>query len=294
MGAPPISFLLDPLALLVIGFLAGKGYYLLTAFGDRLFRRGALKKELVVAGAFAVFVFWAYSALLYLNVIYFPWPLPRWYVGIDWMLNSGLPLGLTRTSGSDVVAIILFAAYPLWFYAGTRLGLSGHRQTSAQRLRERNRIVRDLVATTFPKGGAIPPGASEVDSAALVESLFKKIPKLFDDALTILFFVFDSRFLVLAFTGRFKRFVDLDGDERVTSEKLKYLQAWNSNSFLVSIVQVLRVTGSYGYYTRPQVYKLLDYGGPMTPNLPPWFSPGTTAESLSNPVAAASDVSDAK
>jgi hypothetical protein len=288
LGAPPISFLLDPPALLIIGFLAGKGYYLLTVFGDRLFRRGGLKKELVLAGAVVVFIFWAYSALLYLDVIYFPWPLPRWYGGIDWMLNSGLPLGLTRTSGSDVAAIIFFAAYPLWFYAGTRLGLSGGRQTNAQRLRERNRIVKDLVATAFPKGGAIPPGASEVDSAALVGSLFNKIPKLFDDALTILFFVFDSRFLVLAFTGKFKRFVDLDDDEGVTSEKLKYLQAWNSNSFLVSIAQVLRVTASYGYYTRPQVYKVLDYAGPMTPSLPLWFNLGPTAGSPAAPVAGAS------
>ena len=285
-----MSFLLDPLALLFLGFVSGKSYYLLAVFGDRLLRRGSLKKELLLAGMTTVAIFWAYSALLYVSVIYFPWPLPRWYVGTDWMLNSGLPLGLTRTSGSDVAAIILFAAYPLWFYAGTRLGLSGHRQTIGQRLSERNRIVSDLVATTFPKGGAIPPGASEVGTAALVESLFNKIPPLFDDALTILLFAFDSRFLVLAFTGRFKRFVDLDGDEATTLEKRKYLEAWNSNAFLVGVAQILRITASYGYYTRPQVYKLLDYIGPMTPNLPPWFNPGQTASSLSNQIAGANDV----
>jgi hypothetical protein len=273
----------------MIGFLAGKAYYLLTAFGDRLFRRGGQKKNLVLFGVLVVFIFWAYSALLYLNVIYFPWPLPRWYGGTDWMLNSGLPLEQNRTSGSDVVAIVFFAAYPLWFYAGTRLGLSGHRQTRRQRLRERNRIVKDLVATTFPKGGAIPPGASEVDSAALVQALFTKIPALFDDALMVLLFVFDSRFLVLAFTGRFKRFVDLDDDEGATSEKLKYLQAWNSNAFLVSVAQILRITASYGYYTRPQVYKLLDYIGPMAPNLPPWFNPGPTAVNRSGQLPGANE-----
>jgi hypothetical protein len=272
-----LSFLLDPVALLLLGFVSGKAYYLLTVFGDRVFRRGALKRELVLAGALVVSLFWAYSALLYVRVIYFPWPLPRWFDGTDWMLNSGLPLGLTRTSGLDVLAVVFFAAYPLWFYFGTRLGLSGHRQTSGQVSRERRRIVTDIVATTFPKGGAIPPGASQVDSAALVESLLKKIPPLFDDALTILLFVFDSRFLVLAFTGKFKRFVDLDGDEAATTEKLKYLQAWNSNAYLVSAAQILRVTASYGYYTRPQVYTVLDYIGPMTPNLPPWYDPGPAA-----------------
>jgi len=286
-----LSFLLDPLALLLLGLVSGKAYYLLAVFGDRVLRRGSLKKELVLAGAVIVTIFWVYSALLYLNFTYFPWPLPRWYSGTDWMLNSGLPLGLTRSSGYDVAAIVLFAGYPLWFYAGTRLGLSGHRQTSGQRLRERNRIVRDLVATTFPKGGALPPGASEIDSAGLVESLFEKIPPLFDDALSILFFAFDSRFLVLAFTGRFKRFVDLDGEDETTLEKQKYLEAWNSNPYLVSIAQILRMTASYGYYTKPQVYKLLDYVGPMTPNLPPWFNPGPNAANLVNQVAGSDEVS---
>ena len=272
-----MSFLLDPIALLLLGLVSGKAYYLLSVFGDRVLRRGALKKELVIAGALVVGVFWTYSALLYLNAIYFPWPLPRWYGGTDWMLNSGLPLSLARSSATDVAALVSFATYPLWFYAGTRLGLSGHRQTSGQIMREKSRIVRDLAATTFPKGGAIPPGASEVDSAALVESLFTKIPPLFDDALTILLFAFDSRLLVLAFTGRFKRFVDLDGDEATTLEKQKYLEALNSNPFLVSMAQILRITVSYGYYTRPQVYKLLDYPGPMTPDLPPWLNPGPGA-----------------
>jgi len=284
-----LSFLLDPLALLLVGFVAGKAYYLFAVFADRVFRRRALKKELVLAGVLVVATFWAYSALLYLNVIYFPWPLARWYGGTAWMLNSGLPLGLTRTSGSDVAAVLLFATYPFWFYAGTRVGLSGHRHTRGQRLRERDRIVTQLATTTFPKGGAIPPGASELDSAASVEALFRKIPPLFDDALTTLLFVFDSRFLVLAFTGKFKRFVDLDGDEATTLEKQRYLEAWYSNASLVSAAQILRITASYGYYTKPQVYELLDYIGPMTPNLPPWYNPGPAAVDASSPPQAKGD-----
>ncbi|MDA4117994.1 MAG: hypothetical protein OK455_06590 [Thaumarchaeota archaeon] len=287
-----MSFLLDPLALLFVGFVAGKAYYLLAVFSDRVFRRRALKKELVLAGVVVVALFWTYSASLYLNVIYFPWPLARWYGGTAWMLNSGLPLGLTRSSGSDILAIFLFAAYPFWFYAGTRIGLSGHRYTRGQRLLERNRIVTQLAATTFPKGGAIPPGASELDSAASVEDLFTKILPLFDDALMVLLFVFDSRFLVFAFTGKFKRFVDLDSDDATTLEKQKYLEAWYSNASLVSAAQILRIAASFGYYTKPQVYKLLDYIGPMTPNLPPWFSPGRTAVDLSSPPQVANEVSD--
>src|ERR1035437_10330840 len=103
-----LSFLLDPIALLFLGFVSGKAYYLLAVFQDRLLRRGPLRKELLLVGAVIIGVFWLYSTLLYLNIIYFPWPLPLWFGGTDWMLNSGLPLGLTKTSGSDALAVVLF------------------------------------------------------------------------------------------------------------------------------------------------------------------------------------------
>ena len=53
------------------------------------------------------------------------------------------------------------------------------------------------------------------------------------------------------------------------------MEVWESNSFLVSIAQMLRITMSYGYYTKPQVYSVFDYNGPMVPDLPPWYKPGT-------------------
>ena len=245
----------------------------MVAFGDRIIRRGAVKRGVLVAGAAVVSLFWAYSALLYLGVIYFPWPFPAWYGGTDWMLNSGLPLGLTRSSVTDVLAVAVFVTYPLWFYLGTELGLAGHRLTKGSRLAERDRILGTLVDTIYPKGGAIQPGASEVGTLSQVESLLRKIPPTFADALVLLVYVFDSRFLVLMLTGRWRRFVDLDAPGE-TTEKSKYLEAWSSNPYLSSAVQILTVAASYGYYTRPQVYKPIGYSGPVCPDLPPWYDSG--------------------
>lgn len=242
-----------------------------------MIKRGAGKKGLLIAGALVISLFWAYSALLYLDVIYFPWPFPSWYSGADWMLNSGLPLGLTSSSVSDVLAVVIFATYPAWFYIWTELGLAGLRLTKGRRLAERDRIIGQVVGTVFPKGGAIPPGAAEVGSLALVDSLLRKIPPTFADALVLLVFVFDSRFFVLMFTGRWRRFVDLDDKPGDTSEKRKYLQAWSSNPYLSSATQALTVAASYGYYTRPQVYKEIGYSGPVCPDLPPWYNPGPEA-----------------
>ena len=270
----PLSFLLDPLALLLLGFLAGKSYTLLTVFGDRVLRRGAERSGLLLAGLAIVLVFWAYSTLLYLNAIYFPWPLPRWFGGTDWMLNSGLPLGLSRSSASDVAALVVFASYPLWFYLGTELGKAGHRVTRAQREKERDRIIRDLAVTMFPKGGAIPPGAEEVDASAQIDRLLRIIPPLYSDALTLLLFAFDSRFFVLAFTGRWKRFVDLDPEEGSVLEKSRYLEVWETNSYLLAVAEILKTTVSYGYYTKPPVYLDVGYNGPMVPDLPSWYNPG--------------------
>ncbi len=262
---------------MVIGFLAGKAYYLLVAFDDKILRRGALKNNLFIVGAVVVLLFWAYSALLYLNVIYFPWPLPAWYAGTNWMLNSGLPLGLTRSSLTDVLAVVVFATYPAWFYLGTELGLAGHRLTKGQRKSESSRIIGQVVDTIFPRGGDIPPGAADVDTLGTINSLLGKIPALFAEGLVLLFFVFDSRFFVLFFTGKWKRFVDLDEKPGDATEKRKYLQAWSSNPYLSSATQILTLAASYGYYTKPQVYKEIGYSGPLCPNLPPWYNPGPEA-----------------
>jgi hypothetical protein len=264
-----LSFLLDPPALLLIGFLVGKLYYLMVVFGDRIISRGASRKGLFAFGAAVVALFWVYSTLLYLNVIYFPWPLPHWYGGTNWMLNSGLPLGLTRNPTTDIVAVVIFASYPFWFYLGAELAKAGHRLTTAQREAERNRIIAELANAEFPQGGVIPPGAQDVGTAASVEALLGRIPSLYEDAITLLLFVYDSRFFVLFFTGRWKRFVDLD-----SKEKSRYMRVWDSNAFLVTVGQIIRITMSYGFYTKAQVYGFFDYGGPMEPNLPPWYNPG--------------------
>lgn len=98
-----MSFLLDPPALVLIGVLIGH-------FVDSRSRRIRLAAGVVV-------VFIVVSGLLYLDLL--PWWFGGWMRGSDWMLNSGLGTAVTRQPGIDVLAVILFAAYPLWM----RLGL---------------------------------------------------------------------------------------------------------------------------------------------------------------------------
>ncbi|MBI4257658.1 MAG: hypothetical protein HY619_01760 [Thaumarchaeota archaeon] len=271
-----MSFLLDPPALLLIGLLVSRADYLLLAFGDSFFTRGSSRKRIFLIGVFFTLLFWVYSALLYLDIIYFPWPLPSWFGGTDWMLNSGLPLGLTRTPSTDIAAVAIFATYPIWYYLGSELGLAGHRLSKGQRMEERNRIIKELVKVAYPAGGAIPPSGEDVDAAGSVINLLKVIPPLFSAALTAILYVFDSRFMVLALTGKWKRFVNLDEDTTSTLQKRKYAEAWESNPFLVNVMQLLRITSSYGYFTKKEVYTTFGYNGPTRPNDPPWYKAEAT------------------
>jgi hypothetical protein len=269
-----MSFLLDPIALLIIGFVVARINYLTVVFRSRFFSRGASKRYVLYAGIVFVPVFWAYSSLLYLGIINFPWPFPEWFAGPDWMLNSGLPLGLTRSYATDVAAWVIFATYPFWYYLGSELGFAGHRLFASQRRAERDRILAELARTIFPRGGAIPEGADQVDTSATVKLMLTKIPTEFSDGFTMLLFVFDSRFLVFAFTGRWARFVDLDRDPASTEEKRKYLDAWEANPYLITVVQIMRVIMGFGYFTKKPVYQEFGFNGPLEPNDPPWYVPG--------------------
>lgn len=97
-----MSFLLDPPALVVIGYMIG--------------RFGSSRAVRVRLAGGVVCLFLIVSGLLYLDVI--PWWLGGWISGSDWMLNSGLPTDLVRGPGTDVLAVILFLTYPLWMKLG--------------------------------------------------------------------------------------------------------------------------------------------------------------------------------
>lgn len=100
-----MSFLLDPPALVVLGAVIGR------------YVDSATRQRRLAAGVVVVFV--VVSTLLYLDLL--PWWFGEWMRGSDWMLNSGLGTDLTRQPGTDVLAVVLFAAYPLWMKLGLEI-----------------------------------------------------------------------------------------------------------------------------------------------------------------------------
>ncbi len=275
-----MSFLLDPLLLIIIGLIGGKINYLIMPFSHRFFERRSYRivnyrihKNLFIIGLVVIAIFWIYSSFLYLNLIYFPWPFPKVWTGSDWMLNSGLPLGVTKTYATNIVAIIIFASYPFWFWLGTEFAVgTGLRITwGKKRDDERDEIIKALVITVFPKDGAIPIGAGAVDEKRVVD-FFNKLPPLSKREAALLLYVFDSRLFVLTLIGKWSRFVNLDEKGRTgTTEKRRYFDAWESNRFLLNAAAFFKLICLFGYYTKEDVWKYIGYKGPSRPEDPPWY-----------------------
>jgi hypothetical protein len=102
-----MSFLLDPPLLFASGAVVG-----------RFVPTGSRRRRIALA---VLGLFYAVSGLLYLDVLPW-WDGRRWTRGSTFMLNSGLNTRLKRTAGVDVLAVVLFAAYPLWVWLGLATG----------------------------------------------------------------------------------------------------------------------------------------------------------------------------
>jgi hypothetical protein len=102
-----MSFLIDPPLLFVSGLSLG-----------RFVPKGSLRRRLALG---ILGVFYVVSGLLYLDKLPW-WDGRRWTRGSAFMLNSGLNTRLKRRAGHDVLAVVLFAAYPLWLWFGMELG----------------------------------------------------------------------------------------------------------------------------------------------------------------------------
>jgi len=120
-----VSFLIDPVLLIVIGvaitFLAKRGL------------PKVLKRPVLILGVVTVALFWAIGGLLYLDYMDFPW-LGNAGFGRHFMWNSGVeliglnpPIDVSVTyvnpfSALNILAVLLFAAYPLFLYLGMYIG----------------------------------------------------------------------------------------------------------------------------------------------------------------------------
>jgi len=120
-----MSFLLDPLLLIVIGVAI--------VFLDERGLHKTLRNPVLLLSVITVALFWSIGGLLYLDYLDFPW-LGKAGSGRHFMWNSGVeligfepPIDVSVTYANpfcalNIVAVLLFAAYPLFLYLGVYAG----------------------------------------------------------------------------------------------------------------------------------------------------------------------------
>ena len=120
-----MSFLLDPILLIVIGVVV--------SFLPEIGLHRILRKPVLVLSVVTVALFWSVGGLLYLDYLNFPW-LGKAGSGRHFMWNSGAeliglkpPIDVSFTYVNpfctlNIVAVLLFAAYPLFLYLGVYAG----------------------------------------------------------------------------------------------------------------------------------------------------------------------------
>lgn len=152
-----MSFLIDPPLLFVSGLALG-----------RFLPEGSLRRRITVG---ILGVFYVVSGLLYLDKLPW-WDGRRWTRGSSFMLNSGLNTRLKRRAGHDVLAVVLFAAYPLWLWFGMQMGQQG-RPSGAPAVGESlsdDPVVTESVSDGPPSddspGDSSPTDDSPADEAA--------------------------------------------------------------------------------------------------------------------------------
>ena len=122
-----MSFLLDPILLIVSGYLI--------AFIEKNYissdNRGKFRKIMIIL---TISLFWIIAGSLYLDLINIPF-LGEYGQGNHFMWNSGIEIiGLkpiistTKPTYEDplnplnILAIIMFMLYPLWLHLGIKMG----------------------------------------------------------------------------------------------------------------------------------------------------------------------------
>jgi hypothetical protein len=238
-----LSFLLDVISLALIGFFTVNAQRIIVVLQGDIWKRGRSKRFIWIIGSAVTATFVTVSTLLYLDVI------PFFTIkGSDWMLNSGLPLNLQRSPTVDAIAVLIFLSYPGWFQLGVLSADYTFRRVPG--------ILTAVVNASFPRGGAIPFGAEDVDAAYASTVLVNGMLPSYQEAFKVLLVVVDSPIFVFAITQEMKHFTELTKDQQVS-----YLRALQTTPVLSAVGHLLKTLASFGYYVQEKVAAEIGYDG---------------------------------
>src|SRR5437870_1772737 len=126
-------------------------------------------------------------------------------------------------------------------------------------------IIKTIIETSFPPGGPITYGATDVGAAEKALAFLDEVGGPYRELLFVLAVAVNSWFASWFITATFTRFTNLSPSERQI-----FLEKWMQNPIptVRSLSQVFKALGCLGYYTDPRVWEVIGYPGPFVPQFP--------------------------
>jgi hypothetical protein len=213
------------------GFLSVKINNLLVIRFGKLWSSGHAEKRYVVSGAIVTAV---YFLIIFL------------FVDFSTFISDDLQI-----FGLVVLAAIFIEFYVIGIYFADR------------RFSEAEIIMKKIAEATYATGYSLDEERIRVDTIKNVNTTLQAMPESYKVALDLLFFIFDSAFMVF-FIGLVhkklwrRRFINL----KLTQQK-EYFDFWEKDRYLHYAVQALKSLIGFGYYTSPGTWNDIGYGGTL-------------------------------
>jgi hypothetical protein len=222
---------LTQLGAFIAGFLSVKINNLLIIIFGKLWSSGHAEKRYAVSGAIIT--------ILYFLIILF-------FVNLTTLMDAGLEI-----FGLVVLTAILIEFYVFGIYFADR------------RFSEAEIIMEKIVEATYAKGYSLDEEKIRVDSIKNINSTLQAMPESYKVALGLLFFIFDSAFMVFFIGLANKRIWSHRFIELELSQQEEYFKFWEKDRYLHYAVQALKSLVAFGYYTSPGTWNDIGYGGTL-------------------------------
>jgi len=226
-----IVLFLTQLAAFTAGFMSVKINNLLVILFGKLWSSGHAERRYVISGSIL-------TAIYFLVVFFF----------VDLTALIGVDLEIFGL----VVLTVIFVEF---YLVGIHL--------ADKHFSEAEIIMEKVVEVTYATGYSLGEEKIRVDTIKNVNTTLQAMPESYKVALDLLFFVFDSAFMVFFIGLVHKKFWPHRYINLKLTQQKEYFDFWEKDRYLHYAVQALKSLVAFGYYTSPGTWNDIGYGGTL-------------------------------
>ncbi len=272
-----MSFVLDVIALLLLGYLTGRVFTVAVVLGGRLMERAWWKGTVRATGLLIVGIFWLFGILLYLDIIR-----AAGMTGDDFMWNYPIAFGVSRSPTNDLLALLIAGiGYPLAYTFGHLFGWGASRAQLFIAKRRSAKYLPDLVEGSSPEVPNATP-AMWTQASDRAKDYLTVIPGSFRTSVEALITASVLVFIPWLVPGRRPLLWQFNAKARVAY----FRRLMSSDSPLVGNIKlVFKSVAAVAIYSGDPGWTFANYPGPPPAGGIPWhtsapFQPSTLQGAL--------------